>query len=130
MSDWNKDLGISKKGWEGLTSAQRKRMLSLFNKSPEQKKRTRKIGNRKGGRSQEEGQKVASLLAKKTKRRNERLIQEALEKQRKKEAASIKADERVETIGNRKGGRSQREGQVVGNRAKFLKFKEKNKLKK
>ena len=58
MSDWNKDLGISKKGWEGLTSAQRKRMLSLFNKSPEQKKRTRKIGNRKGGRSQKEGQEV------------------------------------------------------------------------
>jgi|TARA_R110002074_G_scaffold210995_2_gene380299 hypothetical protein len=58
MSDWNKDLGISKKGWEGLTSAQRKRMLSLFNKSPEQKKRTRKIGSRKGGRSQKEGQEV------------------------------------------------------------------------
>ena len=56
MSDWNKDLGISKKGWEGLTSAQRKRMLSLFSKSPEQKKRTRKIGSRKGGRSQKEGQ--------------------------------------------------------------------------
>ena len=130
MSDWNKDLGISKKGWEGLTSAQRKRMLSLFNKSPEQKKRTRKIGSRKGGRSQEEGQKVASLLAKKTKRRNERLIQEALEKQRKKEAASIKADERVETIGNRKGGRSQREGRVVGNRIKFFRFKEKNNIKK
>jgi hypothetical protein len=58
MSNWNKDLGISKKGWEGLTSAQRKRMLSLFNKSPEQKKRTRKIGSRKGGRSQKEGQEV------------------------------------------------------------------------
>ena len=58
MSDWNKDLGISKKGWEGLTSAQHKRMLSLFNKSPEQKKRTRKIGGRKGGRSQKEGQEV------------------------------------------------------------------------
>jgi len=84
MSNWNKDLGISKKGWEGLTSAQRERMLSLFNKSPEQKKRTRTIGNRKGGRSQKEGQEVASLLAKKTKRRNERLIKEALESQYRK----------------------------------------------
>ena len=86
MSNWNKDLGISKKGWEGLTSAQRERMLSLFNKSPEQKKRTRIIGNRKGGRSQKEGQEVASLLAEKTKRRNERLIQEALKKQKDKES--------------------------------------------
>ena len=58
MSNWNKDLNISKKAWEGLKPDQRKRMLELFNKSPAQKKRTRKIGSREGGRSQEEGQKV------------------------------------------------------------------------
>lgn len=85
MSNWNKDLNISKKAWEGLKPDQRKRMLELFNKSPAQKKRTRRIGSREGGRSQEEGQKVASLLAEKTKRRNERLIQEALKKQKDKE---------------------------------------------
>ena len=130
MSNWNKDLNISKKAWEGLKPDQRKRMLELFNKSPAQKKRTRRIGSREGGRSQEEGQKVASLLAEKTKRRNERLRQEALKKHRKEVAAEIKEDERTETIGSRMGGRSQREGRTVGNRIKFFKFHEKNKLKK
>ena len=90
----------------------------------------KKIGRRKGGRSQEEGQKVASLLAEKTKRRNKKLIQEALKKQRKKVAAEIKEDERTETIGSRMGGRSQRKGRTVGNKIKFFKFNEKNKLKK
>ena len=121
MTSWKASYGVPKSAWAVMSEAAKEVIVKRLKGN---------TGTRKGGRSQKEGQAVASLLAKKTKRRNERLIQEALEKQRKKEAASIKADERVETIGNRKGGRSQREGQVVGNRAKFLKFKEKNKLKK
>ena len=53
-----------------------------------------------------------------------------MKKQRKKVAAEIKEDERTETIGSRMGGRSQRKGRTVGNKIKFFKFNEKNKLKK
>ena len=47
-------------------------------------KRIKTMGSRKGGRSQKEGQEVGSLIKEKTKRRNERLIKEALESQYRK----------------------------------------------
>tara|TARA_R100001369_G_C3200004_1_gene145572 strand:- start:122 stop:487 length:366 start_codon:yes stop_codon:yes gene_type:complete len=121
MISWKASYGVSKMAWEVMSESAKEVIVKRLEGN---------TGSRKGGRSQKEGQAIASLINEKTKKRNERLIQEALEKQRKKETAEIKADERVVTIGSRKGGRSQKKGQVVGNRIKFLKFKEKNKLKK
>ena len=76
-------------------------------------------------------QKVSDAVTYKNKMtRGKKELEEALKTHRKEVAAEIKEDERTETIGSRMGGRSQREGQTVGNRIKFFKFHEKNKLKK
>ena len=63
MSNWNKNLGISKSDWENLTPATQE---LLWNRSKKEEakdkakanKRIKAMGNRRGGRSQEEGQEV------------------------------------------------------------------------
>ena len=95
MDDWNKNLGISKKAWEGLKPNQRNRMLNIFNKSPRGKELKR--AERKVNAKAKQDLKVTKtkrklkddvstvVKAEKTKTRNERLIQEALKKQKDKE---------------------------------------------
>ena len=94
MDDWNKNLGISKKAWEGLNSIQRNRMLSLFDKSPKGKKLKR--AERKVNAKAKQDLKVTKtkrklkddvstvVKAEKIKARNKRLIKEALESQYRK----------------------------------------------
>ena len=59
MSNWNKNLGISKSDWENLTPATQE---LLWNRSKKEeakdKAKAKKITSRQGGRSQEEGQEV------------------------------------------------------------------------
>ena len=64
MSNWDKKLGISKKAWDNLTPATQELLLNRFKKEEARNKaRTRRIGSRKGGRSQKEGQEVAKRIA-------------------------------------------------------------------
>jgi hypothetical protein len=59
MSNWNKNLGISKSDWENLTPATQE---LLWNRSKKEeakdKAKAKKITSRQGGRSQKEGQEV------------------------------------------------------------------------
>lgn len=104
-----------------------KRLKKKEAKTDAKAKKDLKVSNTK----RELKQDVSDAVAYKNKMElGRKQLQEALEKHRKKETTDRKADERDETIGNRRGGRSQREGRVVGNRIKFFKFNEKNKLKK
>jgi len=94
MDDWNKNLGISKKAWEGLNSIQRNRMLNIFNKSPRGKELKR--AERKVNAKAKQDLKVTKtkrklkddvstvVKAEKIKARNKRLIKEALESQYRK----------------------------------------------
>tara|TARA_R100000935_G_C2675949_1_gene100773 strand:- start:107 stop:475 length:369 start_codon:yes stop_codon:yes gene_type:complete len=94
MDDWNKDLGISKKAWEGLKPSQRNRMLNIFNKSPKGKK-LKKVENKSKAKAKEDlkitktkrklKDNVSTVVnAEKIKIRNKRLIEEALESQYRK----------------------------------------------
>ena len=61
MSNWDKKLGISKKAWDNLTPATQELLLNRFKEEEARNKaRTRRIGSRKGGRSQKEGQEAAN----------------------------------------------------------------------
>ena len=94
MDDWNKNLGISKKAWEGLNSIQRNRMLNIFNKSPRGKELKR--AERKVNAKAKQDLKVTKtkrklkddvstvVKAEKIKARDKRLIKEALESQYRK----------------------------------------------
>jgi len=94
MDDWNKNLGISKKAWEGLKPNQRNRMLNIFNKSPRGKELKR--AERKVNAKAKQDLKVTKtkrklkddvstvVKAEKIKARNKRLIKEALESQYRK----------------------------------------------
>ena len=94
MGDWNKDLGISKKAWEGLKPNQRNRMLNIFNKSPRGKELKR--AERKVNAKTKQDLKVTKtkrklkddvstvVKAEKIKARDKRLIKEALESQYRK----------------------------------------------
>ena len=94
MDDWNKNLGISKKAWEGLKPNQRNRMLNIFNKSPRGKELKR--AERKVNAKAKQDLKVTKtkrklkddvstvVKAEKTKARDKRLIKEALESQYRK----------------------------------------------
>ena len=94
MDDWNKDLGISKKAWEGLKPSQRNRMLNIFNKSPRGKELKR--AERKVNAKAKQDLKVTKtkrklkddvstvVKAEKIKARDKRLIKEALESQYRK----------------------------------------------
>ena len=64
MSNWDKKLGISKKAWDNLTPATQELLLNRFKKEEARNKaRTRRIGSRKGGPSQKEGQEIAKRIA-------------------------------------------------------------------
>ena len=94
MDDWNKNLGISKKAWEGLKPNQRNRMLNIFNKSPRGKELKR--AERKVNAKTKQDLKVTKtkrklkddvstvVKAEKIKARDKRLIKEALESQYRK----------------------------------------------
>ena len=124
MSNQNKNLAVISKAAREIIA---KRLKKEEAKANAELKKDLKVSSTK----RELKQDVSDAVAYKNKmERGRKQLQEALEKQRKKETTDRKADERVETIGKRKGGRSQREGRVVGNRIKFFKFNEKNKLKK
>ena len=94
MDDWNKNLGISKKAWEGLKPNQRNRMLNIFNKSPRGKELKR--AERKVNAKAKQDLKVTKtkrklkddvstvVKAEKIKARDKRLIKEALESQYRK----------------------------------------------
>ena len=94
MGDWNKDLGISKKAWEGLKPNQRNRMLNIFNKSPrgkelkkaESKSKSRARKDLKVTKTKRKLKDNVSTAvnAEKIKIRNKRLIKEALESQYRK----------------------------------------------
>ena len=94
MGDWNKDLGISKKAWEGLKPNQRNRMLNIFNKSPrgkelkkaESKSKSRARKDLKVTKTKRKLKDNVSTAvnAEKIKIRNKRLIEEALESQYRK----------------------------------------------
>ena len=94
MDDWNKNLGISKKAWEGLKPNQRNRMLNIFNKSPRGKELKR--AERKVNAKAKQDLKVTKtkrklkddvstvVKAEKIKARDKRLIKEALKSQYRK----------------------------------------------